>query len=61
MQTERQFGDASQEASGGTLWYYRAMLEALRYPEDMGDVLDELEKVIEEIEKLSSNEGGARV
>lgn len=37
-----------------TLWYYRAMVDALRSQGDTGNIIDELEKVVQEIEDLST-------
>lgn len=38
----------------GTLWYYRAMTDALRSPGDMSEIVDELEKVVKEIEDIAA-------
>lgn len=39
----------------GTLWYYRALIEAFRQAGSM-PVVDELERVVEELERLSSHQ-----
>jgi (p)ppGpp synthase/HD superfamily hydrolase len=38
----------------GTVWYYRAMVDALRPARDMVYLVEELERVVEEIEDLSA-------
>jgi (p)ppGpp synthase/HD superfamily hydrolase len=37
----------------GTLWYYRALVTAFRQHGDHADLIDELDRVVSEIEKLS--------
>lgn len=41
----------------GTLWYYRSILDALS-PEGIGDLIDELNRVVTELESLAA--GGRR-
>jgi Guanosine polyphosphate pyrophosphohydrolases/synthetases len=38
----------------GTLWYYRALVTAFRQHGDHADLVDELDRVVTEIEKLSA-------
>jgi len=38
----------------GTLWYYRALVTAFREHRDHGDLVDELDRVATQIEKLSA-------
>jgi hypothetical protein len=37
----------------GTLWYYRTLVTAFRRHSDHADLIDELDRVVSEIEKLS--------
>jgi (p)ppGpp synthase/HD superfamily hydrolase len=37
----------------GTLWYYRALVTAFRQHGDHADLIDELDRVVTEIEKLA--------
>jgi len=37
----------------GTLWYYRTLVTAFRHHGDHADLIDELDRVVSEIEKLS--------
>jgi hypothetical protein len=37
----------------GTLWYYRAFVIAFRQHGDHADLIDELDRVVTEIERLS--------
>jgi (p)ppGpp synthase/HD superfamily hydrolase len=57
----RQRGDAVwTRFSGGKkdrLWYYRALVTAFRKHGDHGDLIDELNRVVTEIEKLVREEG----
>jgi hypothetical protein len=36
----------------GTLWYYRALVAAFRQHGDHADLIDELDRVVTEIERL---------
>ena len=38
----------------GTLWYYRALVIAFRQHSDHTDLIDELDRVVTEIERLST-------
>jgi len=38
----------------GTLWYYRTLVTAFREHRDHGDLVDELDRVVTQIEKLSA-------
>jgi hypothetical protein len=38
----------------GTLWYYRALVTAFREHGDHTDLVDELDRVVTQIEKLSA-------
>jgi (p)ppGpp synthase/HD superfamily hydrolase len=57
----RQRGDAVwTRFSGGKkdrLWYYRALVSAFRQHGDHSDLIDELDRVVTEIEKLVREEG----
>jgi (p)ppGpp synthase/HD superfamily hydrolase len=57
----RQRGDAVwARFSGGKkdrLWYYRALVTAFRQQGDHSDLIDELDRVVTEIEKLVREEG----
>jgi len=57
----RQRGDAIwARFSGGKkdrLWYYRALVTAFRQYGDHSDLIDELDRVVTEIEKLVREEG----
>lgn len=37
----------------GTLWYYRTLVTAFRHHSDHADLIDELDRVVSEIERLS--------
>jgi len=56
----RRMGDALwsrfQGGKDGTLWYYRALLEALR-PSGMSPLVGELERVVTELERLACKDG----
>ena len=39
---------------GGTIWYYRALVDAFRAAGSLEDMVEELDEVIGDIEKLAA-------